>query len=80
MVGIPTMYAASGYALIKEIKQGTLAQENWADVGIATLVSTVTAFIVVKWLIRYVQTHNFRSFALYRVVLGVALLVALPDG
>ncbi|MET0286067.1 MAG: undecaprenyl-diphosphate phosphatase [Polyangiales bacterium] len=80
LVGIPTMYAASGYALLKEIKQGTLGQENWTDVGIAFLVSTVTAFIVVKWLIRYVQSHDFRWFALYRVVLGVALLVLLPEG
>lgn len=81
LVGIPTMYAASGYALLKQVKQGTLAQENWADVGIAFVVSTLTAFIVVKWLIRYVQTHDFRWFALYRVVLGVLLLVALPaDG
>ncbi len=80
MVGIPTMYAASGYALLKEIKQGTLADENWTDVGIATLISTVTAFVVVKWLIHYVQSHDFRWFALYRVVLGVALLVLLPEG
>ncbi|HEX5658261.1 MAG TPA: undecaprenyl-diphosphate phosphatase [Polyangiales bacterium] len=80
LVGIPTMYAASGYALLKEIKQGTLAQENWTDVVIAFVVSTVTAFVVVKWLIRYVQTHDFRWFALYRVILGVLLLVALPEG
>lgn len=80
LVGIPTMYAASGYALLKELKQGTVANEDWTAVGVATLVSTLTAFVVVKWLIRYVQTHDFRWFALYRVVLGVLLLVALPEG
>lgn len=78
LVGIPTMYAASGYALLKQVKLGTLGQENWTDVGIAFVVSTLTAFVVVKWLIHYVQTHTFRWFALYRVVLGVILLAVLP--
>jgi undecaprenyl-diphosphatase len=32
----------------------------------------------VKWLLRYIQTHRFTAFAIYRVVLGVALLALVP--
>jgi undecaprenyl-diphosphatase len=73
LVGIPTMYAASAYALLKQLKAGT-GNENWSDVGIAFVVSTITAFVVVRWLIRYIRTHSFGAFALYRIVLGVVLL------
>ena len=79
LVGIPTMYAASGYALLKQYKLG-FGGENWSDLGIAFAVSTLTAFVVVKWLMRYIQTHTFNVFAVYRIVLGVGLLLLLPSG
>jgi len=40
----------------------------------------VVAFIAVKWLLRYVQTHRFTLFAWYRIVLGAALLTAVLTG
>ena len=79
LVGIPTMYAASAYALLKQLKAGDV-HESWGDVSIAFLASTVTAFIVVRWLIKYIRTHSFTAFALYRIVLGAALLWLLASG
>jgi undecaprenyl-diphosphatase len=79
LVGIPTMYAASGYALLKQLKLGAV-RESWGDVGIGFVVSTITAFVAVTWLMRYIQTHRFTLFALYRIALGIALLVLLPAG
>ena len=75
LVGIPTMYAATGYELLKVLKGGGAAHEDWTALGIAFVVSTITAFIAVKWLLRYIQTHRFTWFAVYRIVLGAALLV-----
>jgi len=80
LVGIPTMYAASGKLLWDTLKQGDASGENWTLLGIAFAASTVTAFIAVKWLLRYIQSHRFTVFALYRIVLGVALLTLLPNG
>jgi len=79
LVGIPTMYAASGYALLKQLKAGGVT-EDWLALGVAFVVSTVTAFLAVKWLLRYIQTHRFTAFAVYRVVLGLVLLLFLPSG
>jgi undecaprenyl-diphosphatase len=81
LIGIPTMYAASAKELwgaIKHVESGV--QENWLDLGVGFAVSTITAFIAVKWLLKYIQTHKFTWFAVYRIVLGVALLVLLPSG
>lgn len=75
LLGIPTMYAASAKKIMDAAQDGTLAHENWTDVAVGFTVSMVTAFIVVKWLLRYIQTHRFTLFAVYRIVLGVILLM-----
>ena len=49
-------------------------------VGVAFVASAVTAFVAVKWLLRYIQSHRFTAFAVYRVLLGVALLAFIPEG
>ncbi|MEO6689649.1 MAG: undecaprenyl-diphosphate phosphatase [Dokdonella sp.] len=77
LVGIPTMFAASGYELLKAYKSGGV-EEDWSALAIAFAVSLVTAFVAVKWLLGYIRTHRFTPFAIYRIVLGIALLVLLP--
>jgi len=74
LVGIPTMFAATGYELLKVIKSGDAVNEDWTALGIGFVVSAIVAFIVVKWLLRYIQTHQFTVFAWYRLALGVFLL------
>ena len=80
LVGIPTMYAASGKVLYDLFRNGAIGSENWTALAIAFVVSTITAFIAVKWLLRYIQTHRFTVFAVYRIALGAALLLLLPTG
>jgi undecaprenyl-diphosphatase len=75
LVGIPTMFAATGYELLKLRASGQLAGERWGDLAIGFVVSALVAFIAVKWLLQYIQTHRFTPFAWYRIVLGAALLV-----
>jgi undecaprenyl-diphosphatase len=79
LVGIPTMFAASGYELLKALKGGGL-HEDWSALAIAFVVSALTAFAAVRWLLGYIRTHRFTPFAIYRIVLGIALLVLLPAG
>jgi len=79
LVGIPTMFAASAYELLKTFKNGD-THEDWTALAIAFVVSLITAFVAVKWLLGYIRTHRFTAFAVYRIVLGIALLIALPAG
>ncbi|WP_462114683.1 undecaprenyl-diphosphate phosphatase [Lysobacter xanthus] len=80
LVGIPTMFAATGYELLHVLRDGGAAGEDWSALGIAFVASTLTAFAAVTWLLRYIQTHRFTAFAVYRLVLGIALLALLPSG
>lgn len=79
LVGIPTMYAASGYEILKQVKSGGVA-EDWTALGIAFAVSTVTAFVSVKWLLGFIRSHRFTSFAIYRIVFGGVLLALSAAG
>lgn len=74
LVGIPTMYAASAYEIYGQIKNGGGVHEDWGALAIAFVVSMITAFIAVKWLLGYIQTHRYTVFAIYRIIFGVALL------
>jgi undecaprenyl-diphosphatase len=78
LVGIPTMFAATAYELLKARHEA--AHEDWSALALGFVVSGVVAFMVVRWLLRYVQTHRFTIFAWYRIVLGVALLAMLHQG
>ncbi len=78
LVGIPTMFAASAYELLKSLKAGDV-HEDWTALAIAFVISTITAFVAVKWLIGYIRTHRFTPFAIYRIVLGAALLWLMPN-
>lgn len=72
LIGIPTLLAASGLKILKALKHGV--QEDWGFLCIATLVAAAVSFITVKWLLRFVQTHSFVAFGVYRIVIGVIIL------
>lgn len=70
LLAIPTMIAASGYDIIKNVDVFT------ANTGPLLAIGFVTAFVValvaIKWLLKYVQTKDFVNFGIYRI--AVALL------
>ena len=72
-LAVPTLVAAGGYDFLKN-----RALFSAADAGIFTVGSVaafISAFVVVRWLIRYVSTHDFKPFAWYRIAFGVVVLV-----
>lgn len=80
LLGIPTLLAAGGLKIVSEVKDHGLGGENWSLLALGTIVSAVTAFIVVKWLLRFVQSHTFTGFGWYRIALGAVLLAWAARG
>jgi undecaprenyl-diphosphatase len=74
LLGIPTLMAAGGMQIASAFAKGEAAQEDWGLIALGTVVSAVSAFVVVKWLVRFVQSHTFHGFAWYRIALGLLLL------
>ncbi|HET6726170.1 MAG TPA: undecaprenyl-diphosphate phosphatase [Gammaproteobacteria bacterium] len=77
LVGIPTMYAATGYEFLKVVTGGGAAHEDWSAFALGFVTSLIVAFIAVKWLLAYIRTHRFTPFAIYRILLGAAVLAVL---
>ncbi|HEY3861170.1 MAG TPA: undecaprenyl-diphosphate phosphatase [Verrucomicrobiae bacterium] len=79
LVSIPTMLAAGGYKIFKAVHhpEAGAAPENWSMVILATIIAAIVSFVAVKWLLRYVQSHTFNAFGIYRVLIGGGLLAAL---
>ncbi len=81
LAGIPTMMAAGGYKIFKAFHHPVVqVQENWTMVWIASIVAAVVSFIVVKWFLRYVQTHTFVAFGCYRILLAALIFAGLFTG
>ena len=78
LVGIPTMYAATGYELLKTVRHHDVSQMHWGALAVGFVVSLIVAFVAVKWLLGYIRTHRFTPFAIYRILLGIALLHFIP--
>jgi len=85
LVSIPTMFAATGYDLLKTLHPKHVAgaealaplvmnAHGWIVLAIGFVVSFFVALIVVEWFLQYVRTHGFTAFAIYRILVGIALL------
>ncbi|MBI3943313.1 MAG: undecaprenyl-diphosphate phosphatase [Chloroflexi bacterium] len=77
-LSIPTMIAATLYDLLKSIRD--LHSGDFVILAVGFVVSFVVAFFVIQYFLAYIQTHTFRIFAWYRIVLGVLLLLAFFAG
>lgn len=72
LVGIPTLLAAGAFKILKGLKSG--AHEEWGLLALGAVVAAAVSFVAVKWLLRYVQSHTFVWFGVYRILLGIFIL------
>jgi len=72
-LAVPTLVAAGGYDFLKNRALFTAADAGIFTVG--SVAAFLSAFVVVRWLIRYVSTHDFKPFAWYRIAFGVMVLL-----
>jgi undecaprenyl-diphosphatase len=77
-LAIPTLVAASAYSLWKA--RALLSLDDVPMFGVGFIAAFISAFIVVRWLIRYVSTHDFTIFAWYRIVFGLVVLATWQTG
>jgi undecaprenyl-diphosphatase len=82
LLSIPTMIAATCWDLKKEVFPGhgvvahvTMTANNWIVLLIGFVVSFIVALGVVEWFLFWVRKHGFTIFAIYRILLGGALLI-----
>jgi undecaprenyl-diphosphatase len=74
LLGIPTLLSAGALKIYEAIKEEQ-TNVNWLLIAWGTFIAAVTAFIAVKWLLKFVRSHTFNGFGWYRIVLGVGILL-----
>jgi len=77
-LAVPTLVAAGLYDLWKN--RDLLSAADVPVFGVGSVVAFVSAFVVIRWLIRYVATHDFKPFAWYRIAFGAIVLVTAYTG
>jgi undecaprenyl-diphosphatase len=90
-LSMPTMIVATGYDLLKTLRPHhdagdaalaplTMSTHGWIILAIGFLVSFIVALGVVAWFMRWVRQRGFVPFAIYRIVLGIVLLILIGSG
>lgn len=77
-LGIPTLVGAGAYSLIKQ--RELLRWEDLPVFAIGTFFAFISALVCIRWLIRYVSSHDFTVFAWYRIVFGGLVLLTAYTG
>jgi undecaprenyl-diphosphatase len=91
-LSMPTMIVATGYDLLKTIRPShrdgadaalapaAMDGHHWLVLAIGFIVSFIVALVVVAWFMRWVRSRGFVPFAVYRIVVGLVLLILLARG
>lgn len=90
-LSMPTMVVATGYDLLATIRPHhaaadaalvpvTMNAHSWMILGIGFVVSFIVALAVVAWFMHWVRARGFTPFAIYRIIVGIVLLVSLGRG
>ncbi len=75
-LAIPVMFGASALKLVKYfIKGGTFGANEIAILGVGCAVAFVVSLVAIKWLMGFVRQHDFKCFGIYRIVLGILVLL-----
>jgi undecaprenyl-diphosphatase len=77
-LAIPTLFAATAYSLCKA--RAVLSTTDIPLFTVGFISAFISAFVVVRWLIRYVSSHDFTVFAWYRIVFGLIVLATAYSG
>ncbi|GAB2847888.1 undecaprenyl-diphosphate phosphatase [Pseudoduganella ginsengisoli] len=77
-MAIPLLLMATAYSLFKE--RALLSATDLPMFGIGLISAFISAFLCVRWLLRYISSHDFTIFAWYRIVFGLVVIASAYSG
>ena len=73
ILAIPFMAGASLLKIVKSDLSFTAAE--WTTLGVGMLVAFIVSFLIIAFLMNYIRKHDFKAFGVYRIILGILVLV-----
>lgn len=80
LLALPAVFGSGLYQLKKSISDPGNQLFTLTETITATVVAFLVGYAVIAWLMRYISTKSFTPFVIYRIALGIALLIALSTG
>ncbi len=77
-LAIPTLVGAGVWSVWKQ--RDTLSAAHLPVFAVGFVVAFVAALLCIRWLLRFIATHDFKPFAWYRIVFGIVILAAFESG
>jgi undecaprenyl-diphosphatase len=80
-LAVPTMLAATAYKLLKYYKEtGGFTGEEIKQLAIGNIVAFIVALLAIKFFINFLKKHGFRVWGIYRIIVGIILLILVYTG
>ena len=80
-LAVPTMLAATGYKLLKYYKEaGGFSKEEIKLLAVGNVIAFLVAIVAIKFFINFVKRYGFKVWGIYRIIVGVVLLILIYNG
>lgn len=80
-LAVPTMFGATAKKLYDFYKEGyQVSSHEWGLLAVGNIVGFVVAIIAIKSFINYVTKHGFQAFGVYRIIIGILILILIQTG
>jgi undecaprenyl-diphosphatase len=80
-LAVPTMLAATGYKLLKYyLDAGGFTMQDIQLLAVGNVVAFIVALLAIKFFIGFLKKYGFRIWGVYRIIVGIALLILIKTG
>lgn len=80
LLAIPAVIASGGLQVVKIAGGAGTGETGWGPIIVATVIAFVVGYAVIAWFMRYITTHTFTPFMIYRILLALGLFALLGTG
>ena len=80
LLAIPAVIASGGLQVVKIAGGEGTGETGWGPIIVATVIAFVVGYAVIAWFMRYITTHTFTPFMIYRILLALGLFALLGTG
>ncbi|GAA8844608.1 undecaprenyl-diphosphate phosphatase [Helicobacter pylori] len=80
LLAIPAVIASGGLQVVKIAGGEGTGETGWGPILVATAIAFVVGYAVIAWFMKFIETHTFTLFMVYRIVLALVLFALLGTG
>lgn len=80
LLAIPAVIASGGLQVVKIAGGEGTGETGWTPIIVATVIAFVVGYAVIAWFMKYIETHTFTPFMIYRILLALGLFALLGTG